>query len=405
MINSLPSYIPFGNGRSYGDSAISENIIDIKPLNYFISFNDTNGLLNVESGVLLSEILEVFVRKGWFLKVVPGTKYITVGGAIAADIHGKNHHIDGCFSNTLHSFRLMLPNGSIKECSQTENVELYRATCGGMGLTGFILDVKLYLKKIKSVYLNQTTFKASNLQDLYKAFDDYHEMPYSVAWIDCLAKKEKIGRGIFMGGSFCNDGLLEYKKGKKINIPFNFPSFSLNQTTVRAFNWFYYNKTLNRVSKSRIHFDNFFFPLDSIQNWNRIYGKNGFTQYQFILPKKNSFEGMSKILNKISQSGMGSFLAVLKLYGENNKNYLSFPIKGHSLALDFKIQKKLFPLLDELDTIVNNHKGRIYLAKDVRIKRKEFQKGYPDLDKFMEIRNKYLCSTKINSLQSNRLKI
>jgi hypothetical protein len=240
---------------------------------------------------------------------------------------------------------------------------------------------------------------------LYSAFDKNYELPYSVAWIDCLAKKDQIGRGIFMGGSFCDDGLLNYKKKKKINIPFDFPSFFLNKLTVKAFNWFYYSKTFKKVSKSKIHFDNFFFPLDSITNWNRIYGKNGFTQYQFILPEKNSFEGMFKILNKISESGMGSFLAVLKLYGENNKNYLSFPIKGHSLALDFKIEKNLFPLLDELDSIVNDYSGRIYLAKDVRIKREEFQKGYPELDKFIEIRRKYLCSKKINSLQSKRLEI
>ena len=384
---------------------MSENIIDISPQNYFLNFNKKSGLLHVQSGVLLSDIINLFINEGWFLGTTPGTKYVTVGGAIAADVHGKNHHIDGCFSEFLHSFNLMLPNGQVKECSPQKNKSLFRSTCGGMGLTGVILDVKLYMKKVKSTYVNQITEKGSNIDEIFKIFEKYKEIHYSVAWIDCLSRKNKLGRGIFLGGSFDDDGMMDYKNKRKINIPFYFPSFSLNKYTVKAFNWLYYNKTFYKTSKKRVNFDKFFYPLDGINNWNRIYGRNGFTQYQFILPLEKSFQGMQEILRKIADSGKGSFLAVLKLYGDENKNYLSFPMKGYSLALDFKIEKGLFSLLDELDEIVNNYGGRIYLAKDVRIKQKSFENGYPRISKFREIRDAYGFKEKINSFQSRRVGI
>jgi FAD/FMN-containing dehydrogenase len=395
--------IPFGNGRSYGDSALSTHAIYMKPDHFFIDFDRKTGILHCQSGVLLADILEYFVPRGWFLKVTPGTKLITVGGAIASDVHGKNHHIEGCFSESVQVFSLMMGDGNILACSKTENRELFLATCGGMGLTGIILDAKIQLKKINSQFLNQTTIKTENLKETFEMFKKHKDCTYSVAWIDCLATGKDQGKCLLMVGDFRDDGKLDYKPKQKLTIPFNFPSFTLNKWTVKAFNWLYYKKVKEKISRQKVTIDSFFYPLDGIGRWNRIYGKQGFTQYQFILPLENSFQGLEEVLTAISKSGKGSFLAVLKLYGKENENFLSFPMEGYSLALDFKIEKGLFELLDQLDEIVANYGGRIYLAKDVRVKKEIFEQGYPNVEKFRAFRKKYQLEHKFNSLQSRRV--
>jgi len=397
--------IPYGNGRSYGDSCVSENIVGIKKYNHFLSFNKNSGLLKVQSGVLLSEILEVIIRHGWFLKVVPGTKFITVGGAIASDIHGKNHHLEGCFSACVNWFTLLLPSGVKIKCSRVENQELFHSTCGGMGLTGYITEVEIQLKKINSVTMNQKTIKTKNLKETFDVFESINQDCYSVAWIDCLSRGDALGRSLIISGDFDNDDNLHYSPKKRINIPFYFPSFVLNTISVRLYNWFYYHKVFKKITYKNIRFDGFFFPLDAIRNWNRMYGKNGFTQYQFVLPKKESYEGLKEILHEVASSGKGSFLAVLKLYGQENKNYLSFPLEWYSLALDFKIEKGVFELLNTLDNIVMKYNGRIYLSKDVRVTKKVFEKGYPQIEKFREIRKKYKLYSVFNSQQSKRVGI
>ncbi|MEC9206019.1 MAG: FAD-binding oxidoreductase [Pseudomonadota bacterium] len=395
--------IPFGNGRSYGDSALNTSMINCKNHNSFLDFDEDNGILHVESGVLLSEILKKIVPKGWFLKITPGTKFITIGGAIASDVHGKNHHKKGCFSECVEEFDLMIPNGSIVSCKKTD--ELFKATCGGMGLTGVIINAKISLEKIKSKNIDQITIKTKNLKETFQAFEDYSSYPYSVAWIDCLAEGEEIGRCLLKVGSFSNDKDLKYKQGKKINIPAIFPSFLLNKLSIKIFNWIYYHKIYKKESKQKVDIDKFFYPLDNLNNWNRIYGKQGFTQYQFILPKRDSYDGLFEILSKISDSGQSSFLSVLKLYGKENKNYLSFPMEGYSLALDFKINRKVFKLLDELDKLVLKYNGRVYLAKDVRISKNNFEKNYPNIGKFRKIRKEYSMDKKFQSLQSKRIGI
>ncbi len=405
IIKEKEELIPYGNGRSYGDSALSTNIIDVRPKDYFIDFDEEEGLLHVQAGVLLSEILESYVSRGWFLKVTPGTKLITVGGAIASDIHGKNHHVEGCFSECVKEFQIMVADGEVITCSKEATPELFKATCGGMGLTGVILDAKIYLKRINSQYIDQVTIKTKNLKETFDAFEEYKEKPYSVAWIDCLAKDEEIGRCLLMVGDFRDDGKLDYKVKKQKTIPFNFPSFALNNWSVRAFNWLYYGKVKERVSKQRVDLDTFFYPLDAIGHWNRIYGKKGFTQYQFILPKEASYQGLEEILGAISKSGKGSFLAVLKLYGKANENYLSFPIEGYSLALDFKIEKGLFELLDRLDEIVVKYQGRIYLTKDVRVSKETFEKGYEQIETFRAFRKENKMETTFQSIQSKRVGI
>lgn len=395
--------IALGNARSYGDAALANKHVPMKGFNRLIAFNELTGLLTCEAGVLLAEVMEVFLPKGWFLSVTPGTKLITVGGAVASDVHGKNHHIAGCFSSSVEFFKLLLPSGEVVECSRSSNVELFHATCGGMGLTGIILEAAFYLKPVQSQWIAQTTFKTANLFDTFQAFEEHRNQTYSVAWIDCLAKNDKLGRSLLMVGDFAEDGDLDYQPTKNISVPFNFPNFALNGLTVKLFNSLYYFKAPSGISQQKVGVDAFFYPLDAIQHWNRIYGKNGFVQFQFILPKSASFEGMTRILEKISASGMGSFLAVLKLYGSQNENWLSFPVEGYSLALDFKMQPGLVEFLHSLMEIVVNYDGRVYLAKDALVSKEHFDRGYPKAERFRELRKRLELDQHFQSLQSQRL--
>ena len=395
--------IAFGNGRSYGDSALSGRVLKMIQHNRMLSFDSEHGKLRCESGLLLSEIIKVFLPLGWFLQVTPGTKFITVGGAIAADVHGKNHHQVGCFSSCVESFELVLPDESRVHCSQTENIELFQASCGGMGLTGVITEATIFLKKVESSIICQTTIKNTCLAETFESFEQFRTSPYSVAWIDCLAKGKSIGRSLLMTGQFNTIGPLDYKKNNSIGVPTFFPAFLLNSFTVKVFNLIYYGKVRRRVSTKNVSVDSFFYPLDALRNWNRIYGKKGFVQYQFILPKNKSFEGLHEILTIIARSGKGSFLAVLKLYGKENENYLSFPLDGYSLALDFKIEHGLFELLEELDNLVIKYSGRIYLAKDARVSKETFEKGYPRIDDFRDLRSRFGMADIFNSNQSERL--
>ena len=397
--------IPYGNGRSYGDSCISNNLIDLKEYDEVINYDNKKGLIIVQSGVLVDKILNLIVKDGWFLPVVAGTKLITIGGAIASDIHGKNHHLDGCFSEHIKWLKILLPNGKKLTCSKNKNRELFLATCGGMGLTGIILQTEIKLKKINSTQIKKTTIKTENLKDTFRVFNSIKNEPYSVAWIDCLSKNEKLGKGIVSYGKFLDSGVLNFNIKRRINIPFYFPHFVLSKYSVKLFNWVYYNRIKSKKNTTIVNFDSFFFPLDIIKNWNRIYGKKGFLQYQFILPKKTSYKGLLSILKKISESGKGSFLAVLKLYGKENDNYLSFPKEGYSLALDFKIEKGVFELLNELDKIVLKYDGRIYLSKDSRVSKKVFEKGYPNINKFRDLRKQYNLNEMLTSKQAERIGI
>lgn len=363
-----------GNGRCYGDASLSENIFSTKRLNKFISFDRLNGIIECESGVLLSDVLEVIVPQGYFLFVTPGTKFITVGGAIASDVHGKNHHAEGCFSEYVIEFNLLNEKGEILTCSKIENADKYWASIGGMGLTGIILSAKFKLKNIESTYIRQESIKAENLDEIFKLFDESESWTYNVAWIDCLQKDQKLGRSIMMRGEHAfkhelpkklQENPLKMQKGIQPSIPFYFPNFVLNNLTVKLFNLLYYFKQSKKEVKNFIHYEQFFYPLDIVNDWNRIYGKKGFIQYQMVIPKEKGKEGMKKILETIAKSGNGSFLAVLKLFGKDNPEaYNSFPMEGYTLALDFKVNSKLKKLVTQLDAIVEEFGGRIYLSKD-----------------------------------------
>lgn len=363
-----------GNGRCYGDASLSEHIFSTKRLNKLMSFDRLNGIIECESGVLLSEILEVTVPQGYFLYVTPGTKFISVGGAIASDVHGKNHHAEGCFSEYVLSFSLLNENGDVLSCSRTENADKYWATIGGMGLTGIILSARFKLKNIETAYIRQESIKAENLDEIFNLFDESEDWTYNVAWIDCLQKGTHIGRSIMLRGEHAfkhqlpknlQENPLRLKKKYNPTVPFYFPNFVLNNTTVKLFNYFYFKKQTKKEVKSYVDYETFFYPLDVVKDWNKIYGKSGFIQYQFVIPKTSGKEGMRKILETIAKSGNGSFLAVLKLFGRNSPlAYNSFPFEGYTLALDFKVNSKLKNLVKDLDKIVEEYGGRIYLAKD-----------------------------------------
>lgn len=393
-----------GNGRCYGDSSLGKNIFSTLKLNRFLAFDTDKGVIECESGVLLSEVLDVIIPKGFFLPVTPGTKFITLGGAIAADVHGKNHHCDGTFSNHVEHFDLLVADGNIVRCSPDENHELFWQTCGGMGLTGIILRAKFRLKPIETSFIQQISHKSPDIDSVMELFDSTTESTYSVAWIDCLAKGKNLGRSILMLGehskldqlpSRFSKNPLQPAPTKAFDLPIFLPSFSLNHLTVKAFNFAYYNKQLTESSESVIHFDPYFYPLDSVLNWNRAYGRRGFVQYQCVIPLGESRDGLITILTEIAKYGQGSPLAVLKLFGKPDPNaIMSFPIEGYTLALDFKVNREVFGLLDQLDHIVLDHGGRLYLAKDARMSTETFHSSY---------KNK-VSSGKFSSAQSERLK-
>lgn len=392
-----------GMGRSYGDSALAGRLLDVGHLDLLQDFDAHTGLLRCEAGVTLDTLLKIFVPRGWFPLVTPGTRFITVGGAIASDVHGKNHHVDGCFSEAVESFTLLLGDGSQVTCSREEHADLFFATCGGMGLTGVILDARLRLRPICSAYVEQKTFKAGNLAEAIALFETHRQATYSVAWIDCLARGDALGRALVMVGEHAADGQLWLPEPQALSVPLDMPAFLLNRYSVQAFNGVYYSRVRQRVSQQRQTYRTFFYPLDGIEHWNRLYGRNGFVQYQLVIPREAGLEGMGAIMRRIAESGRGSFLAVLKLLGEANSNLLSFPLRGYTLALDFKMEPGLFALLEALDAMVADYGGRLYLAKDARMGEAFFKRGYPQWQAFQEIRARYAALGKFSSLQSRRL--
>ena len=411
-LSNTDDIIARGNGRCYGDASLSTNTISTLKYDKILSFDTNKGIFECQSGLTLDKILEVIVPKGWFLPVTPGTKFITVGGAVASDVHGKNHHVDGSFSNHILEMEILLADGTAMICSANENADLFWATCGGMGLTGIITRVKFDLKKIETSYIKQKQVKANNLEEVIDLFEKYKDYTYSVAWIDCLKKGESFGRSILILGEHATvadldenkkQQPLKLPKKRQITFPFTLPSFVLNQFTVKAFNFLYYGKNFKKEINNIVSYEPFFYPLDAILHWNRGYGKNGFVQYQFVLPLESK-QGLVEILKRISDEGLGSFLAVLKVFGKQD-DLISFPKEGYTLALDFPVRDGLFKFLDELDEIVLKFGGRIYLSKDARMKSEIFWRSYPNANKFLTIVKKYNPKFKINSVQAIRLNI
>lgn len=402
FIKKNKTIIARGLGRSYGDSTYNNVVIKTASINHFVNFDSKNGIITCEAGISIHKINEFTIPKGWFIPVTPGSGYVTIGGAMANDIHGKNHHLEGTLSNYILSADLITNDGETITISNNKNTDLFRATCGGIGLTGIIFTITIKLKSISSSLIKNTIIKTNSLEDTCEQFESNFSCSYSVAWIDCLKKGRGIGRSLlFIGEHVKNDILVnDFKKPKY--IPIKFCSLFLNKYSIKIFNAINYYKNQNK-SINQISLNNYFYPLDSILDWNLLYGKKGFIQYQFVIPKKNGIKILKKILNIISEKNCPPFLAVLKLLGPQNKNYLSFPMEGYCLALDFKIYNNLLQLINILDKIIIDNGGRIYLAKDTLMNKNTFRICYPNWGKFQEIRSKYKTIGKFTSLQSKRL--
>lgn len=392
---SLPqsdqSLLPRGLGRSYGDSCLNENglLIGSSLLNHFISFDATTGILRCEAGISFDEILRFAVPQGWFLPVTPGTKFVTVAGAIANDVHGKNHHTAGNFGHHVTCFELLRSSGDRVLCSREQNSELFFATIGGLGLTGFITWAEFKLKKISSSWIEQEQIQFESLQEFFElSTQSEHSHEFTVSWVDCVNASKDI-RGIFIRGNtnqpVSADNFKTHNHESSKTIPVFFPNWALNSLSIRAFNELYYRKNVSTVKTNTVHYEPFYYPLDSIHHWNKIYGKRGFLQYQFVVPFKNdSGAALAEIFKILKQSQMGSFLAVLKTFGSiPSEGLLSFPKEGVTLALDFPNHgDKLFQVLNQCDRIVKSVQGAVYPAKDARMSKENFEAFYPRLSEF-----------------------
>jgi decaprenylphospho-beta-D-ribofuranose 2-oxidase len=409
LLNESTPLIARGNGRCYGDASLGARMVSTLRFRRILSFDSEAGIITCQSGLMLSDVIDFILPNGWFLPVTPGTRFITVGGAVASDVHGKNHHVDGSFSNHIVGLKVLSPQGEIISCSKSQNIDFFWFTCGGMGLTGIIMEVSFQLKKVETGYINQVQIKARSLDEVLELFEKYSHYTYSVAWIDCLKKGRYFGRSILILGDHAKaidlNGHGNYPaKSRTLDVPFYFPSFALNGLSVKAFNALYYSKNYKREMHSLASYESFFYPLDSILHWNRIYGRSGFVQYQFVVPKLNGKEAIRDILERISNKGWASFLAVLKLFGKQ-EGPISFNMEGYTLALDIPINSKLFAFLDELDKVVRDYGGRIYLTKDARMKAEIFHSTYPNAAKFTSFLSKIDPQKKIVSYLSERLSI
>lgn len=388
-----------GLGRSYGDCAINDNgqVVGTTKMDRFLGFDAVTGTLICESGVSLGSIIEIFASRGWFPMITPGTKFVTVAGCIANDIHGKAHHAQGCFSNCVESMTVLLANNEVVTASRNENADLFWATFGGMGLLGFVLTATIQLRRIETTYFNQKSIRVSNLEGMLAALDEHdHTFPYSVATLDVLATGPHLGRGVLTVGDHANlsdlpaplaSNPLLISGPPKLTVPFELPEFTLNPLSIRLV-----NAVIQRIQANAApigHYENFFYPLDKIAEWNRGYGRRGFTQYQFVIPFDNGLQQMRKILTTILASGELPFLNVLKRLGKESGGILSFPREGYTFAIDFPIRENTATLLKRLDKMVIEAGGRIYLGKDSYTDAATFRTMYPQVEDWLRTKTKY----------------
>ena len=385
-----------GNGRAYGDAALNPDLtLSMLAMDRLQAFDPATGRLTCEAGVLLSDVLATFVPRGWFPPVVPGTELVTIGGLIAADVHGKNHHRDGSFGAHVESLTLATADGETRRCSRSENAALFRATLGGMGLTGVVLSASFRLRRIESAYVLAETVVTRDLDETMALFEASGDRPFSVAWIDGQARGARLGRSLVSRGAWLPRSALPRRlaanplrpaPAARLAAPVDAPAALLNRTSIRLFNALYHRRGRLRGGERPAHYGSFFFPLDGIADWNRLYGRRGFVQYQCVLPKAESPRGLAALLACVAAAGPGPFLTVLKLFGPAGEGLMSFPMEGYTLALDFPMRVGTRALLGRLDDITHAHGGRVYLAKDACAAPERVRQGYPRLDEFNAVR-------------------
>jgi len=391
--NSLASgnYLPTGMGRSYGDVAIVDEatVVSSLSMNRFLEFDDETGVLVCEPGVLLRDIQETFVKQGWMLHVTPGTSLVTVGGAIANDVHGKDHHLAGTFGDHVLSFTLLRSDGRQLDCSANSNAEYFRATIGGLGLTGFITKVTLKLKKVAGPWFDTEVITYGTISEFFEISRETDEQNWqaSVSWFDCSTRKA--GRGSFTRGNVAADSSERSKSGLRLSVPFTPPISLINKFSLDAFNTAYFHMQKSSAGIGKMHYRDFYYPLDGVTNWNRIYGPKGFFQYQSVIPMESALESTEAMLSEIRESGQGSFLAVLKTFADRQPaGLLSFARHGVTLALDFPNRgEQTEKLMQRLDRIVAEAGGALNPSKDARMSRELFEAGFPGLAAFKKLRD------------------
>lgn len=384
--------LPYGAGRSYGDSCLNTGgtLLGSAALDHFIAFDAETGVLTAEAGVTFATIIDAVLPRGWFLPVTPGTKHLTLAGAIANDVHGKNHHRMGTFGSHVLSFELLTSDGARRICSLNENADLFAATIGGLGLTGFITQATIQLMPAASGFLDGQSIRFGNLDEFFALAESSAVVyDYTVSWIDCLSGGTSLGRGHFLRANIASSDLVAARGGKvrgglPLFVPFVPPVSFVNRLTLKPFNAAYYHRQQADVVEKLWDYNQFHYPLDAIAHWNRIYGPKGFLQYQCVVPVAVQHDVSRALFLEIEKSGQGSFLVVFKTFGsKKSPGLLSFPMEGATLALDFPIAgDATFALLDRLDAIVVEAGGRIYAAKDARMSAATFRAGYPRLEEF-----------------------
>lgn len=387
--------LPHGMGRSYGDVCLNPYGLLWRTvgLDHFIEFDDHTGRLVCEAGVLLRDIQRLVIPRGWILPVTPGTQLVTVGGAIANDVHGKNHHILGAFGDHVRRIKLVRSEGNTIECGPQLRQDWFAATVGGLGLTGVIVEAEIQLHRVASPWLDTETIPYVNLNDFFQLADDSEAgWEHTVSWIDCTSGSGC--RGLFMRGKPTAVGPLSEPKGRRLTMPIVPPVSLVNRFSLRPFNAAYFHLKKWQGGHAVMHYEPFFYPLDNLLEWNRIYGPKGFFQYQSVLPREAGQVAVQAMLGEIARSGEGSFLAVLKTFGNRQPvGMMSFPRPGVTLALDFPNRgERTHKLFERLDEVVREARGRIYLAKDARMPRDLLETGYPRLDEFLKYRDQGISS-------------
>ncbi len=405
--------LPQGNCRSYGDACLYERVVSTLALKHLLNFDPQRGLLRAQAGITLAEIIRFVLPYGFFPPVTPGTKFPTLGGCIAADVHGKNHHAEGSMAAFVEALDMVLADGSLVRCSRHQRAELFWATLGGMGLTGFIYAATLRLKKVPSAYIRQRAIKTANWAETCRVCTEtQHQYTYSVAWVDGLQTGRRLGRGRVLLGEHAGVRELKGKppfpghgEGRWV-VPFFWPGGVLNAKSLKVFNALYYHRQVRRTSDALVHYDPYFYPLDAVGDWNRLYGRRGFLQYQVAVPYADGADVIADLLGRIARAGVASPLAVLKTFGPPNAGLLSFPIAGYTLALDIPLRDDgTIPFLHTLNKIVVAAQGRVYLAKDAILAREDFAAMYPQLEQFKAVKRKYDPEGRFRSCLSDRLGI
>ncbi|MEM9820036.1 MAG: FAD-binding oxidoreductase [Bacteroidota bacterium] len=381
---------PRGNGRCYGHSALGTKMISVLPMNRILYFDEQQGMITVEAGLLIDQLLHFIIPRGFILPVLPGSKFISLGGAVAANVHGKNHTWAGALAEWIVSLKVINASGHVVHCSPQTSPDFFAQTIGGMGLSGVIIEVSLQLRPIETAYFVQEISTCSNLSETLLLLEKKAAQSYAVAWVDGLQKGERLGRSLLTSGQALGfeaappdlqKQALKVHPPPSLNIPFDQPAFLLNSWSIRLFNTLYFHWKRRSTEQQIVHYNTFFYPLDAIRNWNRLYGEKGLLQYQFVLPFANAEAGLRQIFTAIQAANCTPNLCVLKAMGKESTHAapISFPMPGFTLAVDFKRSQKTLQLLERLDEMVIQHGGRVYLAKDARLAKAQFKAMYPQV--------------------------